>query len=70
MATKKNVEKTYKEMEERMEEIINLLSNDSLSLDEQIKLGEEGQNLLLEMQKKLDEIKQKVDTISKINNEN
>lgn len=69
MAAKKNSKKTYKEMEDRMEEIISLLSNDTLSLDEQIKLGEEGQNLLIDMQKKLDEIKQKVDTITKINNE-
>lgn len=55
---------SYQDMEKRMEEILGRLKDESLSLDEQIALGEEGRKLIERMEKILDELKKKVDVIS------
>ncbi len=67
MATKekKAETETYAAMEKRMQEILKDLNDEKLSLDEQIKLGEEGQALLDRMEKKLDELRAKVSNLSK-----
>lgn len=57
-------EQSYQDMEKRMEEILSKLKDESLSLDEQISLGEEGQLLLKKMESVLDELKKRVDEIS------
>lgn len=69
MAVKKSAAKpmTYAEMEARVQAIIQALSDDSLGLDQQVALGEEGQALLNQMDAKLTELKKKVSGISKTN---
>jgi len=63
-STKKVTSEKYQDMEKRMNEIINKLSDESISLDEQLELGEEGKLLLDKMQKKLDEINARIEKIT------
>ncbi len=58
-------EPTYGEMEKRMQEILSELSQGSLSLDEQVKLGQEGQELLAKMETKLNKLREKVQSLAK-----
>jgi len=58
-------EPTYAEMEKMMQDILSKLSEGSLSLDEQVKLGQEGQALLTKMEAKLKELREKVQSLSK-----
>ncbi|HBR86138.1 MAG TPA: exodeoxyribonuclease VII small subunit [Firmicutes bacterium] len=66
MAVKKtSQEMTFAQMEARIKEIINTLSNSDIGLDEQVKLGEEGSAILDQMSKKLDELEKKANSIIK-----
>lgn len=66
MAVKKtSQEMTFSQMEARIKEIINTLSNSDIGLDEQVKLGEEGSAILDQMSKKLDELEKKANSIIK-----
>ena len=56
---------TFAQMEARIKEIINTLSNSDIGLDEQVKLGEEGSAILDQMSKKLDELEKKANSIIK-----
>lgn len=58
--------KTFEATEERLNELINLLSDSSTPLDEALKLFEEGVGLIKEANKMLDEAEQKVKVISEI----
>ncbi len=55
---------SYQELENEINQILSNLQDDGLSLDEQIKIGEKGQKVLAEMDKRLDALKEKVDKIS------
>jgi exodeoxyribonuclease VII small subunit len=56
---------------ERLEEIVNLLDNSDVTLNEMIKLYEEGVKISKETREYLDEAEQKITDISKIlDNEN
>lgn len=55
---------SYQELENEINQILSNLQDDGLSLDEQIKIGEKGQKVLVEMGKRLDGLKEKVDKIS------
>lgn len=55
---------SYQELENEINKILSNLQDDGLSLDEQIKIGEKGQKVLAEMDKRLDALKEKVDKIS------
>ena len=56
---------TFAQMEARIKEIINTLSNSDIGLDEQVKLGEEGSAILDQMSKTLDELEKKANSIIK-----
>lgn len=65
MAAKKTEKKmTYEEMENRVKEIIFQIDDESVSLDQQIALGEEGKELLDSMEKTLSELRAKIAKIS------
>ncbi len=51
---------------ERLEEIVKILDNSEVSLNEMIKLYEEGVKISKETRKYLDEAEQKITDISKI----
>lgn len=55
---------SYAQLEEKMSFILQKLQDSDVSLDEQVSLGEQGQGLLKEMQKRLDALKEKVEKIS------
>ncbi len=58
-------ELTYEQAVKRLEEIVNLLEKNEATLDESMKLFEEGTNLAAFCTKKLDEAKQKITVINK-----
>lgn len=58
---------TYKELEDQMEQILSKLNDSSLSLDEQVTLGEKGQEIIKEMESRLSVLKEKVDKLSSSN---
>jgi exodeoxyribonuclease VII small subunit len=49
----------------RLEEIVSILENDETSLDESLKLFEEGVNISKELNDKLLEVKGKIEVIKK-----
>ena len=53
----------FKKKLERLEEIVNLISNNALSLDESLKLYEEGQQIIKMLSKELEEAEKKVETV-------
>lgn len=53
----------FKKSLERLEEIVNLISNNALSLDESLKLYEEGQQIIKMLSKELEEAEKKVETV-------
>lgn len=63
-ATNKLESLSYADLEKKMTEILQKLQDSDVSLDEQVALGEQGQEILKEMQKRLDAIKLKVEKIS------
>lgn len=58
-------ELTYEQAVKRLEEIVNLLEKNEATLDESMKLFEEGTNLAAFCNKKLSEAKQKITIVSK-----
>lgn len=58
-------EQTYEQAVKRLEEIVNLLEKNEATLDESMKLFEEGTNLAAFCNKKLSEAKQKITVINK-----
>ena len=59
--------KTFEEKMQRLEEIINLLDSDKTSLDDSIKLYEEGLGLTKELEKQLKSFEEKIENIGKEN---
>ena len=59
--------KTFEEKMQRREEIINLLDSDKTSLDDSIKLYEEGLGLTKELEKQLKSFEEKIENIGKEN---
>ena len=53
----------FKKSLARLEEIVNLISNNALSLDESLKLYEEGQQIIKMLSKELEEAEKKVETV-------
>ncbi len=65
MAAKKNADeslskKTYQELEEESDKVLEQLQDDSLPLDERTALYEYGKKVYSEMEKRLDELQKKV----------
>ena len=58
-------EMTFAQMEERVRQILDELSDADTSLDEQVALGEEGAKLLDQMTQQLETLKKRVEGISK-----
>ncbi len=58
-------EMTYEQAIKRLEEIVNLLEKNEATLDESMKLFEEGTKLAVFCNKKLGEAKQKITVINK-----
>lgn len=58
-------ELTYEQAVKRLEEIVNLLEKNEATLDESMKLFEEGTNLAAFCNKKLSEAKQKITIVNK-----
>lgn len=61
----KKSEMTFEEKMNRLEEILNELNNDKLSLDEGLKLYEESRSLIEDLDKTLLEAKNKVENREK-----
>ena len=59
--------KTFEEKMQRLEEIINLLDSDKTSLDDSIKLYEEGLGLTKALEKQLKSFEEKIENIGKEN---
>lgn len=59
--------KTFEEKMQRLEEIVNLLDSDKTSLDDSIKLYEEGLGLTKELEKQLKSFEEKIENIGKEN---
>ena len=59
--------KTFEEKMQRLEEIVNLLDSDKTSLDDSIKLYEEGLGLTKELEKQLKSFEEKIEKIGKEN---
>ena len=59
--------KTFEEKMQGLEEIINLLDSDKTSLDDSIKLYEEGLGLTKELEKQLKSFEEKIENIGKEN---
>lgn len=57
--------KTFEEKMNRLEEIVSLLDSDKTSLDDSIKLYEEGLNLTKELEGQLKSFEDKIDSIGK-----
>ena len=57
---KKSEEKTFEELMETLEEITNKLEKEQLSLDDSVKLFEEGMNISKECNKKLEEAEKRI----------
>ena len=59
----KKTEKTFEEKLSRLNEIVEKVENTTLSLEEAMKLYEEGNALIKELQKSLDEAETKIQVI-------
>ena len=59
----KKTEKTFEEKLSRLNEIVEKVENTTLSLDDAMKLYEEGNALIKELQKSLDEAETKIQVI-------
>lgn len=59
------MEITYEQAMKRLEEIVNMLEGNEISLDESMKLFEEGTKLSALCSKKLEEAQQKITTLTK-----
>ena len=57
---KKSEEKTIEELMETLEEITNKLEKEQISLDDSVKLFEEGMNISKECNKKLEEAEKRI----------
>lgn len=57
---KKSEEKTFEELMETLEEITNKLEKEQISLDDSVKLFEEGMNISKECNKKLEEAEKRI----------
>lgn len=57
---KKSEEKTFEELMETLEEITNKLEKEQISLDDSVKLFEEGINISKECNKKLEEAEKRI----------
>ena len=56
----------FKKSIERLDEIVNLISNKALSLDESLKLYEEGHQIIKSLSKELELAEQKIENIVSI----
>ena len=61
----KNNKKTFEEKLKRLQEIVRILENENTSLEESIKLFEEGVEISKELNEKLIEVKGKIEVIKK-----
>ena len=61
MANEKKVD--FKKDLERLDEIVDKISNKALPLDEALKLYEEGSKIVKELEKQLEEAKDKVEKV-------
>lgn len=59
--------KTFEEKMQRLEEIVSLLDSDKTSLDDSIKLYEEGLGLSKDLENQLKTFQEKIDNIGKEN---
>ena len=59
--------KTFEEKMQRVEEILKLIDSDKTSLDDSIKLYEEGLGLTKELEKQLKSFEEKIENIGKEN---
>lgn len=59
----KKTEKTFEEKLTRLNEIVEKVENTTLSLEDAMKLYEEGNSLIKELQKSLDEAETKIQVI-------
>lgn len=59
----KKTEKTFEEKLTRLNEIVEKVENTTLSLEDAMKLYEEGNALIKELQKSLDEVETKIQVI-------
>ena len=59
--------KTFEEKMQRLEEIVSLLDSDKTSLDDSIKLYEEGLSLSKELENQLKTFQEKIENIGKEN---
>ena len=59
--------KTFEEKMQRLEEIVSLLDSDKTSLDDSIKLYEEGLGLSKDLENQLKSFEEKIDNIGKEN---
>ena len=59
--------KTFEEKMQRLEEIVSLLDSDKTSLDDSIKLYEEGLSLSKDLENQLKTFQEKIDNIGKEN---
>ena len=53
----------FKKSVERLDEIVNLISNKTLSLEESLKLYEEGQEIIKKLSEELKKAEEKVESI-------
>lgn len=65
MGSEKKID--FKKELERLDEIVDKISNKALPLDEALKLYEEGAKIVKELEKQLEEAKEKVEKIVDIN---
>ena len=56
----------FKKNIERLDEIVNLISNKSLSLEESLKLYEEGQQIIKLLSEELKAAEEKIETVIEI----
>ena len=56
----------FKKNIERLDEIVNLISNKSLSLEESLKLYEEGQQIIKLLSEELKAAEEKIETVVEI----
>ena len=63
----KSIMKTFEEKMQRLEEIVSLLDSDKTSLDDSIKLYEEGLGLSKDLENQLKTFQEKIDNIGKEN---
>ena len=59
--------KTFEEKMQRLEEIVSLLASDKTSLDDSIKLYEEGLSLSKDLENQLKTFQEKIENIGKEN---